>query len=76
MGRWAAARGRGCGVEHRQWLATGYEQARSVVAVLDDDWDAARGVRLNLPEPGVCHSVRPDRDARSRQLRTAVRSTL
>jgi hypothetical protein len=37
-------------------LATGYEQARSVVAALDGDWDAARNVELDLPETGVCSS--------------------
>jgi hypothetical protein len=37
-------------------LATGYEQARSVVAALDGDWAAARDVRLDLPETGVCNS--------------------
>jgi cation diffusion facilitator CzcD-associated flavoprotein CzcO len=37
-------------------LATGYEQARSVVAALAGDWDAARDVQLNLPETGVCSS--------------------
>lgn len=37
-------------------LATGYEQVRSVVAGLVGDWDAARDVRLNLPETGVCSS--------------------
>jgi hypothetical protein len=35
-------------------LATGYEQARSVVAGLVGDWAAAREVQLNLPETGVC----------------------
>ena len=35
-------------------LATGYEQARSVVAGLVGDWDAARDLQLNLPETGVC----------------------
>ena len=35
-------------------MATGYEQARSVVAALCGDWEAARAVRLNLPETGVC----------------------
>jgi thioredoxin reductase len=35
-------------------LATGYEQARSVVAALVGDWEAARDVRLVLPETGVC----------------------
>ena len=37
-------------------LATGYEQARSVVAALDGDWAAARDVQLDLPETGVCNS--------------------
>ncbi|NUS06850.1 MAG: FAD-dependent oxidoreductase [Nonomuraea sp.] len=37
-------------------LATGYEQARSVVAALAGDWEAARDVRLELPETGVCSS--------------------
>jgi hypothetical protein len=40
-------------------LATGYEQARSVVAALAGDWDAARDVRLDLPETGVCSSDIP-----------------
>ncbi len=35
-------------------LATGFEQARSVVAAIDGDWAAARDVRLELPETGVC----------------------
>ncbi|MER7505575.1 FAD-dependent oxidoreductase [Nonomuraea pusilla] len=37
-------------------LATGYEQARSVVAALAGDWEAAREVHLDLPETGVCSS--------------------
>jgi thioredoxin reductase len=37
-------------------LATGYEQARSVVAALAGDWAAARDVQLDLPETGVCSS--------------------
>lgn len=37
-------------------LATGYEQARSVVAALAGNWDEARDVRLELPETGVCSS--------------------
>lgn len=37
-------------------LATGYEQARSVVAALAGDWKSARDVRLELPETGVCNS--------------------
>jgi hypothetical protein len=35
-------------------LATGYEQVRSVVASMAGDWAAAREVRLELPETGVC----------------------
>jgi len=38
-------------------LATGYEQARSVVAALAGDWAAARDVQLDLPETGVCSST-------------------
>ncbi|TDW18440.1 FAD-dependent oxidoreductase [Kribbella kalugense] len=37
-------------------LATGYEQARSVVAALAGDWQSARDVQLTLPETGVCSS--------------------
>ncbi|MGW0806682.1 flavoprotein, partial [Nonomuraea sp. NPDC002799] len=37
-------------------MATGYEQARSVVAALAGDWQAARDVQLDLPETGVCSS--------------------
>ncbi|MEH1129370.1 NAD(P)-binding domain-containing protein [Micromonospora sp. CPCC 206061] len=40
-------------------LATGHEQARSVVAALAGDWQAAREVRLDLPETGVCNSNQP-----------------
>jgi hypothetical protein len=35
-------------------LATGYEQARSVVAMLAGDREAAERVELDLPETGVC----------------------
>lgn len=35
-------------------MATGYEQARSVVAALAGDWAAADEVQLNLPQTGVC----------------------
>lgn len=35
-------------------LATGFEQARSVVAALAGDMEAARRVELNLPQTGVC----------------------
>ncbi|MDA0635905.1 FAD-dependent oxidoreductase [Nonomuraea sp. MCN248] len=37
-------------------MATGYEQVRSVVAAIAGDWEAARDVRLDLPETGVCSS--------------------
>jgi hypothetical protein len=35
-------------------MATGYEQARSVVAAIAGDWENADQVQLNLPETGVC----------------------
>ena len=35
-------------------VLTGYEQARSVVAAIAGDWEAARRVELVLPETGVC----------------------
>ncbi|GAA2185702.1 FAD-dependent oxidoreductase [Micromonospora lupini] len=41
-------------------MATGYEQVRSVVAALAGDWAAARDVRLDLPETGVCSSNAAD----------------
>jgi hypothetical protein len=37
-------------------LATGYEQARSVAAMLAGDREAALRVELELPETGVCNS--------------------
>jgi hypothetical protein len=37
-------------------LATGYEQARSVAAMLSGDREAAERVELELPETGVCNS--------------------
>ena len=37
-------------------MANGYEQVRSVVAVIDGDLEAARKVELDLPETGVCSS--------------------
>ncbi len=40
-------------------LATGYEQARSVVAHLAGDDEAARRVELRLPETGVCSGPAP-----------------
>ncbi len=39
-------------------LLTGYEQARSVVAAIAGDWEAARRVELVLPETGVCSADR------------------
>ncbi|MDK1490323.1 NAD(P)-binding domain-containing protein [Sinorhizobium sp. 7-81] len=47
-------------------MATGYEQVRSVVAEIAGDHEAAREVRLVLPETGVCsadHIVGSDRSA-------------
>lgn len=35
-------------------MLTGYEQARSVVAAIAGDWDAARRVEFVLPDKGVC----------------------
>ncbi|MFC7538254.1 hypothetical protein ACFQU2_00725 [Siccirubricoccus deserti] len=35
-------------------MATGHEQVRSIAAALAGDWVAAREVRLELPETGVC----------------------
>ncbi|TYP72382.1 NAD(P)-binding domain-containing protein [Paenibacillus methanolicus] len=40
-------------------LATGYEQVRSVVAALAGDYEAAREVKLQLPETGVCSVPKP-----------------
>ncbi|MDR7276520.1 NAD(P)-binding domain-containing protein [Catenuloplanes atrovinosus] len=55
-------------------LATGYEQARSVVAGLAGDWDAARDVRLDLPETGVCGSgPEPADDCCGTALPTLIR---
>ena len=39
-------------------LATGYEQARSVAAMISGDIESATHVELNLPETGVCSSTR------------------
>ncbi|HZF80117.1 MAG TPA: FAD-dependent oxidoreductase, partial [Rubrivivax sp.] len=44
-------------------MATGYEQARSVVAAIAGDVGAADRVELDLPETGVCSA--PSRDAQS-----------
>ena len=35
-------------------MLTGYEQARSVVSAIAGDWEAARRVKLVLPETGAC----------------------
>lgn len=43
-------------------MTTGYEQARSVVAAIAGDLEAADRVELSLPETGVC-STRPSRGA-------------
>jgi thioredoxin reductase len=43
-------------------LATGYEQARSVVAMIAGDREAALRVELDLPETGVCRSNLIDED--------------
>jgi hypothetical protein len=40
-------------------MLTGYEQVRSVVAALTGDVEAARSVRLTLPETGVCSTSAP-----------------
>ncbi len=37
-------------------MATGYEQIRSIVAYMNGDVEAAKDVRLKLPETGVCNS--------------------
>jgi hypothetical protein len=37
-------------------MATGYEQVRSIVAVLVGDMTAADDVQLDLPETGVCNT--------------------
>ena len=37
-------------------MLTGYEQVRSIAAAMAGDWEAARDVRLVLPETGVCSS--------------------
>lgn len=52
-------------------MATGYEQARSVVAELAGDPIAAREVRLELPETGVCNTGPEISDAVLRLVDTA-----
>jgi hypothetical protein len=44
-------------------LATGYEQARSVAAMIAGDRAAAERVELDLPETGVCKSGLVEEDA-------------
>lgn len=44
-------------------LATGFEQARSVVASLSGDLEAAAAVELDLPETGVCSSNNVSQEA-------------
>lgn len=44
-------------------MMTGYEQARSVVAALAGDWQAADKLELELPETGVCSVTLSDADA-------------
>jgi thioredoxin reductase len=46
-------------------MLTGYEQARSVVAAIAGDWEAARRVELVLPETGVCSTDALDGGAAS-----------
>jgi hypothetical protein len=41
-------------------LATGHEQVRSIAAAIAGDLAAAREVRLELPETGVCSTDRPE----------------
>lgn len=37
-------------------MATGYEQIRSIIAYMNGDFEAAKDVRLELPETGVCNT--------------------
>ncbi|GAA3119423.1 NAD(P)-binding domain-containing protein [Planomonospora alba] len=53
-------------------MATGYEQVRSVVAALAGDWAAARQVRLELPETGVCSSDLADAQETRAGLATGI----
>ena len=46
-------------------MLTGYEQARSVVAAIAGDWEAARRVELVLPETGACSLDRSPNTATS-----------
>ncbi|WP_223167438.1 FAD-dependent oxidoreductase [Nonomuraea sp. SYSU D8015] len=53
-------------------MATGYEQARSVVAALAGDWEAARQVQLELPETGVCSSSLAEAQEQRAGLATGI----
>ncbi|MEU6997925.1 FAD-dependent oxidoreductase [Nonomuraea sp. NPDC046570] len=53
-------------------MATGYEQVRSVVAALAGDWEAAREVRLDLPETGVCSATLAEAQEQRVGLATGV----
>ena len=44
-------------------MATGFEQARSVVAAIAGDFEAADRVELDLPETGVCSLAPPEAPA-------------
>ena len=44
------------GRAHTFLLLTGYEQARSVVAAIAGDMEAADNVQLVLPETGICET--------------------
>jgi thioredoxin reductase len=57
-------------------LATGYEQARSVVAALAGDWAAARRVELDLPETGVCSSSSSTTTTTTATTATATATTV
>ncbi|MGI5271577.1 FAD-dependent oxidoreductase [Nonomuraea sp. CA-218870] len=53
-------------------MATGYEQVRSVVAAIAGDWEAARDVRLDLPETGVCSSSLAEAQEQRTGLATGI----
>jgi hypothetical protein len=62
-------------------MATGYEQARSVVAALAGDLAAADDVQLELPETGVCstdfaiaEATSPAKQRSREPMRLAVKS--
>ncbi|EAY25778.1 NAD(P)-binding domain-containing protein [Microscilla marina] len=44
-------------------MATGYEQVRSIVAAIAGNWQAAKEVKLELPETGVCSTELPSAPA-------------